>query len=284
VKARSAGLIAHHALGSTTRAWCWKVTRADAQVFGFTSVDVDLVIDGVTYAAATGITPSAIDAKADTSVSNMEVAGMLDSAAITEADLLAGVWDGAAVEIFEVNYADLSQGAMALASGTIGNVTAGRVAFQAELRGLMQALQQPIGRVFSAACAANLGDTECKVVLAGYTVAGTVTAVASARAFTASALGQAADYFGAGLVNWVTGANAGRSMEVRDFASGGIFTLVLPMPIDIQVGDTFEAVAGCRKRAITDCKDKFSNIVNFRGHPYVPGNDKVLGNAALASV
>lgn len=284
MKARSVALTGHHAQDCTTRAWCWRVTRKDAQVFGFTSHDIDIPFGGLTYAAATGITPSAVESKADTSVSNMEVAGMLDSASITEADLLAGLWDGASVQIFEVNYQDLSMGAMNLSSGTLGAVSAGRVGFQAELRGLAQKLQQPIGRVFSAACAASLGDAECKVNLVSFTSVATVTAAAGPRDFTASALGQAADYFGAGLVNWLTGANAGRSMEVRDFASGGIFTLVLPMAGNISVGDTFEAVAGCRKRAITDCKTKFSNIVNFRGHPYVPGNDKVLGNAALSSV
>jgi uncharacterized phage protein (TIGR02218 family) len=284
MKTRSAGLIAHQALASTTRAWCWKVTRADAQVFGFTSVDQDLLISGVTYAAASGFTPTAIDGKADLSVPNLEVVGMLDSAAITEADLLAGKWDAATVEIFEVNYADLTQGTMNLRTGTIGNVSAGRVMFNAELRGLAQKLQQSIGEVFSPSCSATLGDTRCTVSLGAFTAAGTVTTATSARAFTASAMGQATDYFGAGKVTWTGGLNTDLSMEVRDFTSGGIFALSLPMPYAIAVGDTFNAVAGCRKTAITDCKTKFSNLVNFRGHPYVPGNDRVLGNAALSSV
>jgi uncharacterized phage protein (TIGR02218 family) len=86
--------------------------RLDGQVFGFTSVDQDLEIDGVTYVASTGITPYAIDSKADLSVPNMQVNGLLDSTGITEADLVAGLWDGAAVENFEVNFRDLSQGKM----------------------------------------------------------------------------------------------------------------------------------------------------------------------------
>lgn len=282
MKARSAGLIAHHAEPVTTRAWCWKVTRADAQVFGFTSIDINLLIGGVTYQAATGIAPSAIDAKADMSVANLEVVGMLDSAAITEADLLAGVWDGADVEIFEVNYADLTQGQMALGSGTIGNVQAGRVGFTAELRGLLQTLQQPMGDVFAPSCPRLLGDSKCQVVLGPFTVTGAVTTATSARQFTDSSRAEASDYFGAGKVTWTSGPNAGLSMEVRSFAAG-VFQLALPMPRDIAVGHTYSAVAGCRKRVITDCKTKFNNVVNFRGHPYVPGNDKVLGNAAVVS-
>ena len=114
MKSRSAALVTHHAEPVTTRAWCWKVTRIDAQVFGFTSIDVDLLVSGVTYKAATGITPAAIDGRADLSVANLDVTGMLDSAAITEADLLAGLWDGAAVDVFEVNYTDLTMGVMNL--------------------------------------------------------------------------------------------------------------------------------------------------------------------------
>ena len=54
MKTASPALLAHMAQGTTTIAWCWKVTRTDGEVFGFTSVDRDLTIDGVTYAAATG--------------------------------------------------------------------------------------------------------------------------------------------------------------------------------------------------------------------------------------
>lgn len=291
MKARSAALIAYHGEAVTTPAWCWKVTRTDAAVYGFTSVDVDLVVGGITYAAATGFTPSSIDGRADMSVPNLEVSGMLDSAALTEADLQAGKWDGAAVEVFEVNYKDLTMGSMALTSGTIGNVSAGRAAFTAELRSLLQKLQQPFGRVFSQGCQAVLGDTQCKVVLASYTVSGSVTTATSNRAFADSTRAEAADYFGAGLVIWLTGANAGLRMEVLDF-SATAFVLALPMPYTVAVGDTYQAIAGCRHRhqrntanpsGVSDCKDKFNNIVNFRGHPFVPGNDKVLGNAALAS-
>jgi uncharacterized phage protein (TIGR02218 family) len=283
MKARSAGLITHQGQGTTTLAWCWKVTRKDVQVFGFTSVDKDLLIDGVTYVAATGFTPSAIDGRADLSVPNLDVVGLLDSASLTESDLLAGVWDGADVEIFEVNYSDLTQGAMTLRTGTIGNVSAGRTSFSAELRGLAQSLQQGVGEVFTTACPANLGDARCTVDLGPLTVTGTVTAAASARAFTDGARAEAADYFGGGLVAWTSGANNGLVMEIRAF-SAGAFQLALPMPYAIAVGDTYSMVPGCRKRAIEDCKTKFNNIVNFRGHPYVPGNDRVIGNAALAEV
>ena len=37
--------------GVTTLCWCWRITRRDGQVSGFTDHDRDLVFDGVTYTA-----------------------------------------------------------------------------------------------------------------------------------------------------------------------------------------------------------------------------------------
>lgn len=274
----SPALLAHYAGTVTTIARCWKCTRLDNRVFGFTNVDQDVPFGGVTYLAATGIVPSALEGRLDLSVPNTEVHGFLDSSTITEADLLAGLWDGCVVEIFEVNYKDLTMGRMVLTTGTVGNVSAGLEAFTCELRDLAQALQQSIGEVYAAACPATLGDARCTKDLTTFTVTGAVTAVNGRRIFTDSARAEADDYFGAGLVTWLTGANAGASMEVAIFAAG-LFTLCLPMAADIAVGDTYRAVAGCRKRRTEDCSVKFNNVVNFRGFPDVPLNDKVLGNA-----
>jgi uncharacterized phage protein (TIGR02218 family) len=266
----------------TTIAWCWKVTRKDAVVFGFTSVDQDLVIGGTTYKAATGFVPSAIESDISMSVANLEVGGILDSDSITEADVLDGRWDAAEVEIFQCNYANLSQGTMTLRTGTIGNITAGTSGFKAEVRGLSQSIQQPVGRVYGAACDANLGDARCKINLAPLTTTAAVTSDVDRRTFSATSIATVDDYYGAGVVSWLTGNNAGLSMEVATFAAAGVVALHLPMPNDIQVGDTFTIVPGCRKRRTEDCKVKFNNVVNFRGFADVPLNDTVLGNATAS--
>lgn len=279
MRSASAAFLAHLAQGTTTIARCWKCTRLDGQVFGFTNVDTDIVFGGVTYLAATGITPSALEGKLDLSVPNMEVQGYLDSSAITEGDLLGGKWDGCDVEIFEVNYKDLTQGRMVLATGKIGNVNAGRQAFTAELRGLLQVLQQPVGGYYTKTCTANFGDSKCKFNVEALRVAGTVSGVTN-RAVFATALGDADDYFGAGVITWTSGLNNGMRMEVSSFAAGA-FTLNAAMPFNIAVGDTFTVVPGCRKRRTEDCKAKWDNVVNFRGFPDVPLNDVVLGSAGV---
>lgn len=271
MKAASAGMIAHLAEQTTTLAWCWKVTRTDAQVFGFTTHDRDLVFAGVTYAADTGFAASAAQARVGASVDNLDVGGMIDASVITEADLLAGVWDGAAVEVFIVNWADLTQGRVIVQTGHIGNISLRGGAFTAEMRSLAQALQQTIGRTMTRRCDADLGDTRCGVTLATYTVTGTATADSTDRqTFTASSLPASAG----GLLTWTGGANTGRSMEVKTASSGQI-VLALPMAYDIASGDAYSVYAGCDKNAST-CQATFANIANFRGFPHIPGTDAVL--------
>lgn len=270
MRSASSGLIAHFGEETTTLAWCWKVTRRDAEVFGFTTHDRDLVIDAVTYQADTGMLASAAQARAGASVDNLDIAGMLDAAAISESDLLAGIWDGAAIEVSIVNWADLGQGAVIVQTGHIGNVSLKGGQFTAEMRSLAQALQETVGTIMTRRCNADLGDARCGISLAAYTVNGSVSGVTSRQAFAASTLPAAVG----GLLTWTSGANAGLAMEVKT-AAGGAITLALPMPYDIAVSDAYSVAAGCDKNLST-CVGTFSNAVNFRGFPHIPGMDAVM--------
>ena len=274
MKSISTELADHIAGEVTSLATCWRIVRRDGVVLGFTTHDRALVIDDVTYRAASGFSPSAIAASNAFSVDNLDVAGALSSSAITEADLRDGWFDFAKIEIFQVNWADLTQGTLNLVSGRLGEVSISDHRFTAEIRGLAQSLQQPVGEVYSPECRADLGDKRCKVNLAGVTVAGSVTSAASNRAFTDAARSEAAGWFDYGLLTWVTGANAGLSVEVKSFASGA-FTLFDAMPGVIAAGDRYSVHAGCDKRVAT-CKAKFANVLNFRGEPFVPGPDSML--------
>lgn len=281
MRTASANLTAHIALEVTTLAVCWKLTLTSGTVIGFTDHTSDLTISSILYKAATGFSPTSIETKDRFAVDNLDVEGVLDSASITEADIMAGKYDFAEVEIFMVNVTDLSQGIIQHRRGWLGEVSMKSGLFIAEVRGLAQKLSQNVGELFSPTCRAVLGDTRCKVVLSGFTFAGTANTVTSRQVFIANALTQAAGYFSGGEVVWLTGANAGRRMEIKEFSNKQI-TLVLPMPNNVVVGDTFNAIAGCDKTFNT-CFTKFSNAVNFRGEPHVPGMDKMLATAATAN-
>lgn len=271
MKSVSAGLNTHIQGETTTMATCFKVTRRDGTVLGFTTHTSDLVVDGVTYVADTSsYVPSNVKSGSDMSVDNVSLQALLDSVGITASDLNGGKYDYAQVEIFEVNYTDLTQGKLKLRTGTLGEVSTGIISFEAELRGLTQHLQQTIGRVYQKRCDADFGDARCGINIALHTITGEVTAVTSARQFTASAV----PTLRGGLLTWTSGNNDGFEMEIESI-SGFVIVLALPMPYDIQVGDNFSAAAGCTK-LLSTCRDTYNNVVNFRGFPTIPGNDVAM--------
>ncbi|MDX2028585.1 MAG: DUF2163 domain-containing protein [Alphaproteobacteria bacterium] len=275
MKTAGSPLATHIAGETTTLATCWKVTRRDGAIFGFTDFDKDLTVDSLLYQARSGYTRSAIHTIANLAVDNLDIESAIDSETLSAADLRAGVWDGATVEIFLVNWSNLANGKIILKHGTIGEVELKDTVFRAELRGLSQALSQQIVELYTPDCRADLGDTRCKVNLAALTVTGAVTAVTDRRSFADSARGESVNHWNGGLLTWTSGANVGRKMEVKAFGSSGAFTLFLPMPSEVAIGDNYSLRPGCDKKFST-CKDRYSNVKNFRGEPNVPGNDQVL--------
>jgi uncharacterized phage protein (TIGR02218 family) len=86
--------------GATTLCRCWKLTRSDGVILGFTDHDEDLVFDGVTYSAASGFTASSIDQSLGLNVDGLEVQGALIDDALSEDGLAAGQFDNANVTIY----------------------------------------------------------------------------------------------------------------------------------------------------------------------------------------
>jgi uncharacterized phage protein (TIGR02218 family) len=264
--------------GVTTLCRCWRIARRDGVVLGFTDHDEDVVLDGLTCRAGTGFSGSEATASLGLAVSGAEIAGALADDALTEADLAAGRYDAAAIEIHLVDWSEPSL-AVLIAKGVLGEVRREGQAFAAELRSLADRLNEESGRRFTATCSADLGDPRCHIDLSSATFrgAGTVAALNGTSSFVTSGLGAYADgWFTAGRLEWQSGANAGLAVEVKRHVNGSAVALDLwqAMPEPIEAGDTFVVTAGCDKRFET-CRDRFNNIVNFRGFPDIPGNDFV---------
>jgi uncharacterized phage protein (TIGR02218 family) len=275
MKAISGALTQHLTGEVTTLATCWKITRRDGLVQGFTDHVRDLEVDGVTYKAASGYTRTAIRSTADLAVDNLDVESVFADDGITEQDLRTGKYDFAEIRMFLVNYEDLGQGILKLRRGWLGEVTIRDGMYVAELRGMTQKLQMTVGEVYAPDCAADLGDVRCGVNLATLEESGTVATVTSATAFETS-LAQATGWYDGGELTWTSGANAGQTVAVRSWDVGtSKLTLFLPAFYAIQAGDAFTIRPGCDKTFAT-CQAKFDNAINFRGFPHVPGNDQVF--------
>ncbi len=278
MKQISTALATHLAGEVTTLATCWKLTRRDNTVFGFTDHDIDIILDSVVYKAASGFTPSTIQNTASLSVDNLDIEGMLNDGSITEVDIMAGLYDFAEIEIFRVNYNDLTQGILKLRRGWLGEVSLAKQQFIAEVRGLTQRLSQTIGELYSSSCRATFADSRCKINASTYTVAGLITNVSSHQEFKDASRTEASGIYNFGKITFTSGLNNGLSMEVKEFTSGGKVVLVLPMPYNVAIGDSYSMLQGCDK-TLSTCTNQYNNVLNFRGEPYISGIDAMLETA-----
>ncbi len=276
MKSLSSALQAHLAGEVTTLAWLVKLTRTDGVAKGFTTFDRDLVVGGVTYRADGALTPSSVASGAGLATDSMDIAGILDSAEIAEADIDGGLYDHARVDVSVCNWADVSQGVVSIRRGWLGQIARAGAHYVAELRGLHDLLQRPVGVYYTPECRFDLGDASCGVNLAALTVTGAVTSVIDHARFADSARTEGDNVFAYGKLTWTSGANFGLAMEVKSWvAATKTFALWLPMPNAIAVGDAYTVYPGCDKRFAT-CRDTFSNGANFGGFPYVPGVGNIL--------
>lgn len=268
-------LAARLASGVTTFAHVWRIARADGAVFAFTDHDLPLEFDALTCEPAVGLVAGAIEKSVGLNVDTASVSGALNSEAITEEDLTRGLWDGARVDLYRVDWSNPAL-RVHLFAGRIGEVRRGVAAFEAELRGLQAALNTPVGRVFSRFCDADVGDARCGVGLTAtaFRGEGVVTEVISDVSFRASGLEAFDDgWFARGALSWVGGGGSEVASHRLEGGAAAIELLDAPGP-GLEVGATFVVTAGCDKRFAT-CRAKFANQLNFRGFPHMPGNDAI---------
>ncbi len=269
--------------GATTLCHCWSLTRRDGTRLGFTDHDRDLAFDGLTYAAQTGLEAAEASAELGFAVGGGEVAGALIAAGLTEEAIAAGLYDGARVEAWLVDWS-APAARLLLDIATIGEIRRSGAAFVAELRGLMQQLDAERGRTYRATCDAELGEPRCGIDLTDprWRTRGTVVSQPEPDRLRVRLDGAyPAAWFSAGVLSWTGGANGGARADLRHHAIDGEHALIQlwqPPARAALHGDGFDLTAGCDKRFAT-CRGKFANGANFQGFPHMPGNDFVIRGA-----
>lgn len=262
-------LFTHLSSGTTTLCRAWGVTRRDGVWLGFTDHDGDIAFDGRVFRASTGLAAKALQQTTGLSVDNSEAVGALSDAAIDEADLIAGRFDGAELRTWLVNWADPTQ-RIEQFRGNFGDVSRAGGAFKVDLRGLTDRLNRPSGRVYQRGCSAMLGDDRCQVDLTapGRRAEMTVTAIEGATWVLTGDAPQPDGWFDLGRV-----LDSGRVYMVqRDLVVPGGRRIDLWQDADMAVGDVITLEVGCN-RSQTTCRTKFNNLLNFQGFPHIPGED-----------
>lgn len=273
-------LAAHLQGGLTTVCHAWAITRKDGAVFAFTDHDMPLSFAGYEFRADTGLSALALSQSTGLSVDNSEALGALSDASLREDEIEQGRFDGAEVVGWLVNWADTEQHWLNF-RGHLGELTRADGGFRAELRGLTEGLNRPLGRVYQKPCSAVLGDRSCRFDLSqeSYTQTLPVQQVTAARQFAWQGfLAFDTDWFTRGRLEVLSGPATGLWGTIKsDRVEGDNRVIELWEPIRgaIEAGTEVRLVAGCDKLVET-CRLKFNNFDNYQGFPDLPGEDWVV--------
>jgi len=264
--------------GLTTLAWAWVLTRRDGRRFGFTDHDHPLPLAGLVCAPDSGFAAGDLRQETGAAPARGAVFGTLTSDHIDDAGLRAGLWDGARLAVYRVDWTapDLNYQVF---TGELGALRQGADGFEAELSGLSARLNRTIGRVYSRRCDAELGDARCTVDLdaPGYRVTAQLISEIQPGMVLID-LQASPERFENGVAHWsdpdIVPPKA-RIRACRSDARGMVLELdsapVGALPAQAQLSVT----PGCDKRFET-CRTRFSNAVNFQGCPHMPGNDVLV--------
>lgn len=274
---QSEAFLAHTAAGLTTLCRAWAISRLDGVEYGFTDHDLSLSFEGMTFKAETGLSASALAQSTGLSVDNSEALGALSDAAVREEDIEAGRFDGAEVRAWMVNWANVDERWLQF-RGTIGELRRAGGAFHAELRGLTEALNRPLGRIYQKPCTAVLGDKTCalNVLTPGFYSDLEVVEVEDRRIFRWEGFADFdSQWFQRGRLEILSGDGTGLWGSVKDDRFDGttrVVELWESLRGGVTTGTVVRLIAGCDKRFQT-CRAKFENSVNFQGFPDLPGED-----------
>jgi len=279
MRAVSASMKAKLDSAASTFCNCWRVARGDGVVTGFTDHDCDLFFNGVLFKAQSGFLASELESATGFASGGGEVVGALKAESLTEAELANGVYDGASVEIWLVDWSCVDDRVL-LDVATLGEAMRSEFVFRAELRSSAHYFDQQRGTCFQRSCSADLGDAKCKFDPAtpGFSTSGVVIDGSGEQILANLARVFDDDFFTAGQMIFSSGGNLGAKNSIKSYrrkGDKGVFSLWSGMAAPVLAGDAFLVTAGCDKSPDA-CQAKFNNLVNFRGFPHMPGNDHVI--------
>jgi uncharacterized phage protein (TIGR02218 family) len=246
----------------------WRVYRRDGAALGFTSHDRDLTFGGITHRAAPGMVPAAIRLTSELSNDSAEAQGVLHHDSIRAEDLAAGLFDEAAIEIGAVDWETLDH--HTLYSGQIGRIEDGEGQFSAELQSHKGLLERDLVPRTSPTCRAEFCGLGCGLSAVRFTTRRIVTGFDLDRNRVQIA-GIAGDAYIDGQLRLLEGPQTGLTFGIID-TEGDWLTIDRPLVAGTPPLVRATLREGC-DHTITTCAERFGNAINFRGEPFLPGND-----------
>lgn len=283
-----------HVADYQTRTICVRLVAQDGTTLRWTTYPVDLrMSNGQVYLAGSGFEWTGYGATSSMSPDSVNLQGIISSAiGMLDRDAVSvGKWDNARAYVFATSWTAPIEDEEAITVFVFGKAMLNDDTWVVEFMGLIDALNQTVGPIYTAQCQNVLFDqtldgniiatTRSRCMgprsapdgpqLATYKVTGTVTGVTGPYQFQDTARTEADEWFTAGQVRFITGANAGlKPIQLKQSTAGGQVVMHEAAYYPIAIGDQYEMIPGCRKRFAEDCVAKFANGINFNGFPHIP--------------
>lgn len=251
-----------------TAATWWRVFRRDGVTLGFTTHDRDLWFGGILHRAAPGMLPSAIRRTVGFEDDPGDVEGALSHGAVSEADLAAGRYDGARIASGIVDWDTLE--CATLYAGEISAVSREGSGFRAEIASAKARLARDPVPLSSPSCRARFCGPGCGLNPASFERRANAIALdADAGTVTLDATDSSPYLYG--TLRWLGGPRTGSTSRIVEVSGA---TVTLADPVDFEMAESLQVRLreGC-DRTIATCTQRFGNAANFRGEPFLPGND-----------
>jgi uncharacterized phage protein (TIGR02218 family) len=253
----------------------FRIRRADGVVQRFASLDRDVVWAGETWLGTAPLDPMAAEAARGLAAGQTEVVGLLDAVTLRAEDLLNGLYDDAEMRVIRIDWSAPARGGIVLFEGRLAVAQIGETQFSAEIRLPGARLEQAVVELYSPECRVDLYSPPCGVAPGPWTETHTVTAVLSHTRIEVAGFTRPAGWADYGMITVLAGPNANARREIRRHHAGGVLDLWEPFAAPLTAGTSVSIAAGCDKRRTT-CAGKFGNVLNFRGFPDVPGEDRLF--------
>lgn len=191
-----------------------------------------------------------------------------------------GVFDGATMTLYKTfmpTYGNIAAGVTTMFSGLVAEVDVSRSLATFSVNSHLELLNQPFPRnLYQNGCSNTLYDKTCTLLAANFTEAGAAATGSTAGTVNMTLTG-ATGLYSLGYMTFTSGANAGFSRTINTYTKGapGSAVLTAPFPNAPATGDTFSIYQGCDKQSAT-CQNKFANLTNFRGFPYIPSPETAV--------
>lgn len=254
-----------------TRVMCVRIVPVTGSTIRMTEYPRDLTMSNATvYLTGSGYEFTGYSATPTFSPAVLDLQGIAGFAGVSLDAIKSGVYDNARWYVFATTWNNPVEDYEPIAAGFLGKTTLKDDRYTTECIGMVDVLNQAVGKTYTNTCQKKFGGTEwagCKKT--PVVVTGTLTSVTDSATVRDNTRTEAADFFGEGTLKFTSGANAGlRPMIVKSYALDGTVITHEPFYYDPAIGDAYELTEGCRLRK-SDCIAK-GNILNFGGFDIPP--------------